>query len=124
MTGDEAGNFAGYIPRTYNWGVSLNRPRYNVRMNWNYSGRARAGIVAAGRSIDPGTYTWISKRMIVDLSAEYRFHKRISAFMNLSNITDAPIDQEIAGPRTPDHAQFRSRSEFGSQWTFGVRGTF
>ena len=124
MTGDEAGNFAGYIPRTYNWGVSLNRPSYNLRMNWNYSGRARAGIVAAGRSIDPGTYTWNSKRMIVDLSAEYRFHQRISAFMNLSNITDAPIDMEIAGPRTPDHAQFRTRSEYGAQWTFGVRGTF
>ena len=39
-------------------------------------------------------------------------------------ITDAPIDMEIAGPRTPDHAQFRTRSEYGSQWTFGVRGTF
>jgi hypothetical protein len=44
--------------------------------------------------------------------------------MNLSNITDAPIDMEIAGPRTPDHAQFRTRSEYGAQWTFGVRGTF
>jgi TonB-dependent receptor len=124
MTGDEAGNFAGYIPRTYNWGVSLNRPRYNIRMNWNYSGRARAGIIATGRSIDPGTYTWISKRMIVDLSAEYRFHRRISAFMNLSNIADEPIDTEVAGPRTPDHAQFRSRIQYGAQWTFGVRGTF
>lgn len=124
MTGDEAGNFAGYIPRTYNWGVSLNRPRYNIRANWNYSGRARAGIVAAGRSIDPATYTWISKRMVVDLSAEYRFHKRISAFMNLSNITDEPIDTEVAGPRTPDHAQFRARIEYGAQWTFGIRGTF
>lgn len=124
MTGDEAGNFAGYIPRTYNWGISLNRPRYNIRMNWNYSGRARAGLVATGRSIDPGTYTWISKRMIVDLSAEYRLHRRMSAFMNLSNITDEPIDTEIAGPRTPDHAQFRSRIQYGAQWTFGVRGTF
>jgi TonB-dependent receptor len=124
MTGDEAGNFAGYIPRTYNWGVSLDRPRYNLRMNWNYSGRARAGIVATGRGIDPATFMWNSKRMIVDLSAEYRFDRRMSAFMNLSNITDAPIDLEIAGPRTPDHAQFRTRSEYGAQWTFGVRGTF
>jgi TonB-dependent receptor len=124
MTGDDSGNFAGYIPRTYNWGVSFTRPRYNVRMNWNYAGRARGAAIAAGRSIEPGTYTWISKRLIVDLSAEYRFYQRLGAFMNLSNIGDAPADQEVAGPSTPDVAQFRARTQYGAQWTFGVRGTF
>ena len=124
MTGDDSGNFAGYIPRTYNWGVSFTRDRYNVRMNWNYAGRARQAVVAAGRSIEPGTYTWGSKRMIVDLSAEYRFYRWMSAFMNLSNIGDAPIDLEVAGPNTPAQSQFRSRTQYGAQWTFGVRGTF
>ena len=124
LTGDVSGSFAGYIPRIVNWGVSVTRDRYNVRMNWNYAGRARQAVAAAGRSIESGTYTWGSKRMIVDLSAEYRFYKRMSAFMNLSNIGDAPIDLEIAGPSTPDHAQFRSRTQYGAQWTFGLKGTF
>jgi iron complex outermembrane receptor protein len=124
LTGDDSGSFAGYIPRTYNWGVSLTRPRYNVRMNWNYSGRARQSVVAAGRSIEPGTYTWGSKRMIVDLSAECFLYKRWAAFMNLSNLGDAPIDLEIAGPSTPDHAQFRSRTNYGAQWTFGLKTSF
>jgi TonB-dependent receptor len=124
MTGDDSGSFAGYIPRTYNWGISLTRARYNVRFNWNYSGRARQGVIAAGRSIEPGTYTWGSKRMIIDVSAEYRFSKAFGLFMNLSNIGDAPIDLEIAGPSTPAHAQFRSRTQFGAQWTFGLRGAF
>jgi hypothetical protein len=124
MTGDEAGNFAGYIPRTYNWGLSLTRPRYNLRMNWNYSGRARQGIVAAGRSIEPGTYTWGSKRLIVDISGEYLLFKRLGAFINLSNFGDEPIDLEIAGPSTPSHAQFRSRTNYGAQWTVGLKSTF
>ncbi len=124
LTGDDSGSFAGYIPRTYNWGVSLNRPRYNLRANWNYSGRARQSIVAAGRSIAPGTYTWGSKRMIVDLSGELRFYKTWAAFMNLSNFNDEPIDIEIAGPSTPDHAQFRSRTNYGAQWTFGLKTSF
>ncbi|MBL9200325.1 MAG: TonB-dependent receptor [Opitutaceae bacterium] len=124
LTGDNSGSFAGYIPRTYNWGVSLTRPRYNVRANWNYSGRARQSIVAAGRSIEPGTYTWGSKRLILDLSGELRFYKTWAAFMNLSNFTDEPIDIEIAGPSTPDHAQFRSRTNYGAQWTFGLKTTF
>ena len=124
LTGDDSGSFAGYIPRTYNWGVSLTRPRYNVRVNWNYSGRARQSIVAAGRSIGVDTYTWGSKRMVVDASGEFYFYKRWAAFVSLSNFADAPIDLEIAGPATPDHAQFRSRTNYGAQWTFGVRGTF
>ena len=124
LTGDDSGSFAGYVPRIYNWGVSLTRDRYNVRMNWNYAGRARQGPVAAGRSIEAGTYTWGSKRLIVDLSAEYRLYKRIGMFMNLSNIGDAPIDLEIAGPSTPAAAQFRQRSSFAAQWTFGMKGTF
>jgi hypothetical protein len=124
LIGDDSGSFAGYIPRTYNWGVSLTRPRYNIRANWNYSGRARQSIVAAGRSIEPGTYTWGSKRLIVDLSGECLVYKRWSVFMNLSNFTDEPIDIEIAGPSTPEHAQFRSRTQYGAQWTFGLKTTF
>ena len=49
-------NFAGYIPRSGSWGVSLTRPGYNLRINWNYRGRQRRGIVATGASIGPGTY--------------------------------------------------------------------
>ena len=124
LTGDDSGSFAGYIPRTYNWGVSLTRERYNVRMNWNYAGRARQSIVAAGRGIESGTYTWGSKRMIVDASAEFYFYKRWAAFMSLSNLGDAPIDLEIAGPGTPAHAQFRSRTDYGAQWTFGLKSSF
>jgi hypothetical protein len=33
-------------------------------------------------------------------------------------------DIERAGPSTPAHAQFRQREDFGSLWTFGVKGTF
>jgi len=124
LTGDDSGSFAGYIPRTYNGGVSLTRPRYNIRANWNYSGRARQSIVATGRGIEPGTYTWGSKRLILDLSGELRFYKNWAAFINLSNFNDEPIDLEIAGPSTPDHAQFRSRTNYGAQWTFGLKTTF
>ncbi|HUR58377.1 MAG TPA: carboxypeptidase regulatory-like domain-containing protein, partial [Opitutaceae bacterium] len=34
--GPATSNFAGYIPRTGSWGISLSRERYNVRLNWNY----------------------------------------------------------------------------------------
>ncbi len=123
-TGQAAENFAGYIPRSGSWGVSLTRERYNARLLWNYRGRQRRGLVAAGPSIEPGTYNWGSKRLYIDVSGEYRFTRRLSLFANLRNIGDATEDLEIAGPRTPPHAQFRQRLDFGSLWTFGLKGTF
>ncbi len=122
-TGEAADNFRGFVPRSGSWGVSLTRSKWNTRVNWNYRGRSRQNAVN-GRGIEPGTYTWSSKRMYVDVSGEYTFYKRFAVFANLRNIRDASDDLEIAGPNTPAHAQFRSREEYGSLWTFGVKGSF
>ena len=126
VTGDATAtaNFAGYIPRSGSWGVSLTRPGYNLRINWNYRGRQRRGIVASGASIEPGTYNWGSKRLYMDVSGEYSLTRRLALFTNLRNLNDATEDTEISGPSTPAHAQFRSRLDFGSLWTFGLKGTF
>ena len=122
-TGEAANNFSGYIPRTGSWGLSLSREKYNLRMNWNYLGRQRRGIVT-GRSIEANTYTWGAKRSYIDVTGEYSFRKNFSVFTNLRNVNDPTDDVEIAGPNTPAIAQFRQRAEFGSLWTFGLKGTF
>jgi TonB-dependent receptor len=123
VIGDAATNFNGYIPRTGSWGISLSRESYNVRLNWNYVGRQRRGAVT-GRGLEPGTYTWGSKRSYIDLTGEYSLTRRLSVFANLRNINDPTDDVEIHGPTTPAEAQFRQRAEFGSLWTLGIKGTF
>ncbi|MDO8541666.1 MAG: carboxypeptidase regulatory-like domain-containing protein [Opitutaceae bacterium] len=123
-TGEASDNFAGYLPRSGSWGVSLTRPAYNLRVNWNYRGRHRRGVVATGGSIEPGTYNWGGKRLYVDVSGEYYVWKRLALFMNLRNIGDATEDAKVYGPSTPAHANFRSRLDFGSLWTFGLKGRF
>jgi hypothetical protein len=123
-TGEAAENFSGYVPRIYNWGLSLTRPKFNLRANWNYRGRQRLDEVAAGASIEPGTYNWGSKKLSIDVQGEYYFRPGIAVFANLRNVNDGTEDFEIAGPSTPPHAQFRSRQDFGSLWTFGVKGSF
>ncbi|MFM1746774.1 MAG: hypothetical protein RLZZ188_440 [Verrucomicrobiota bacterium] len=122
-TGEGAQNFAGYVPRTFNWGVSLTRPKYNVRANWNYRGRQR-GSVVSGVGIEPGTYNWGNKKLSLDLQGEYQLRRWIAVFANFRNINDATEDNEIAGPSTPVHAQFRQREDFGSLWTIGFKGSF
>jgi iron complex outermembrane receptor protein len=125
-TGPNLGNFTGValIPRTYNWGASLTRAKYSLRMNWNFRGRQREGLVAAGRGIEAGTYNWTAKRYSYDLVGEYSLSKRLTAFANLRNINDAPLQREIAGPSTPPHAYLDQLVEYGALWTFGIKGSF
>ncbi|MBL9200312.1 MAG: TonB-dependent receptor, partial [Opitutaceae bacterium] len=122
--GDVRGNFAGYIPRSASWGVSLARERYNLRANWSYRSRSRRNAVAVGPGVEPGTFNWASQRLSYDLDAEYRLSRRFALFANLRNVGDATDDTELAGPNTPPAAQFRSRLDNGSLWTFGVKGSF
>jgi TonB-dependent receptor len=117
-------NFPGFIPRTASWGVSLNRERYSLRANWNYRSLQRRNAIAAGNSIEPGTFTWWSKRLYLDLNGEYYFWKRFAVFASIRNIGDAPDDIKVYGPSTPAVARFRERIEYGSLWSFGVKGTF
>ena len=124
-TGDSTATFNNYQPRVYNWGVSLTRPKYNVRMNWNYRGiRRSTAIATSARSIEPGTFNWIPRRLYVDLSGEYNFYRRLSLFGSMRNLLDSTEDTKRYGPNTPAHARFLSREDFGALWTFGVKGTF
>ncbi len=121
-SGEGAANFSGFIPRNYSWGVSLSRPKYNVKMNWNYRGAQRRGIVGSGRSIEPNTYNWGSKRLYIDLTADYNLTRRVALFMSMRNLNDAFEDSKIYNPLTPSYARFRGRTDYGSAWTFGLNG--
>ena len=47
-----------------------------------------------------------------------------AARQNDEGVRDATEDFEVSNPSTPEHAQFRSREDFGALWTFGIKGTF
>ncbi|MBI5768076.1 MAG: TonB-dependent receptor [Verrucomicrobia bacterium] len=125
ITGEQGpANFPGFIPRTFAWGASLNRQKFSLRANWNYRSLQRRAPIAAGNSIEPGTYTWWSKRLYLDLSGEYVLYRNTSLFFAIRNLNDAPDDIKVYGPSTPAVARFRGRIEYGSLWSFGVKGTF
>jgi iron complex outermembrane receptor protein len=123
LLGDETASLAGFIPFSASWGVSLTRPKWNTRVNWNYRGRQRNAPVT-GVGIEPGTFNYSSKRLYIDVLGEYYFWKRVGFFVNFRNIGDATEDTEILGPSTPQHAQFRQRIDYASLWTIGIKGTF
>ncbi len=123
LLGDQNSNFSSFIRRSASWGASLTRPKFNVRVNWNFRDRQRNAALN-GVGIEPGTFNYSPRRLYIGVQAEYYFWKRLSVFANLQNIADATVDWEIYGPSTPEHAQFRQRIQYGSLWTFGVKGTW
>lgn len=122
--GEQAASFAGFIPVAGNWGISLTRQNFNLRTNWNYRGRNRLTAIAPGRGIESGTFNWDEKRVYMDVLGEYYFGRRYTLFASLRNIRSTAENFTISNPRTPAGSQFRSNNNFGSFWTFGIKGSF
>lgn len=121
--GEASANFNGYIPRRLNGGLALVRERFSLRVNFSHQSKNRLGEIT-GASIGPGTFNWRSSQTFQDVLGEYALTKRFGLYFTLRNIKDTPDQREVEGPLTPQVAQFRSREQGGSLWTFGVKGTF
>lgn len=126
VTGGAADFFSGYQPKGANWGVSLTRPRYNLRVNFNYQGQRRQGqITATGTDrIGPAIYTWRDDRLYIDVLGEVSVRRNFAVFFNLRNVNDQTERIIVSGPQTPASARFRQSTDFASLWTFGIKGAF
>jgi iron complex outermembrane recepter protein len=123
LQGASLSDFSGFISKTTNWGVSLSRPRYTVKLNWNLRGRQRLAAVT-GANVPAGSYSYRSPRQTLDLNAEWRVTRSISLFANLRNITNVRWREETYGPDTPAYARYTNVFEYGAQGIFGVKGSF
>lgn len=126
LTGADAAaaGLVGYVPRTYNWGLSVTRQKFVLRAGWNYSGRRKISTLQTGRGLEPGTFQWKPKSLKLDVQGEFYVWRRVAVFANFRNLTDATEDTAIYGPNTPGFAKLRQRDDYGSSWTFGVKATF
>jgi iron complex outermembrane recepter protein len=115
--------FQNLIPHNINWGLSLTRPKFNIRINENYRGIQRRAALT-GRGIDPGTYNYRTKRLYIDVSAEYYLKRSLGLFVSIRNVGGATEDTKIYGPNTPRYARFRQSDDYSSLWSFGIKGTF
>jgi iron complex outermembrane recepter protein len=119
-------NLQDMNPFTANWGLSFTRRKFNIRLNENYRGIQRRGLVAstATNSVEPGTYTYRPKRLYIDVTGEYYLSRKFGLFFALRNVGGATEDEKVYGPGTPAYAKFRSRSDYASLWTAGIKGSF
>jgi len=123
LEGASTADFSGFISKTANWGISLSRPRYTVKANWNLRGRQRLAAVT-GVNVPAGTYQYRNPRLTLDLNAEWRVTPRITLFANLRNVTNVTWRTESYGPDTPAYARETISVQYGAQGIFGIKGSF
>jgi iron complex outermembrane recepter protein len=117
----------GFVKQTLNWGVTLDRGPWDIRLKWNHRGKQMRDTGDVRGQFADRITDWnrfYDKRLTTDLNIEYRFSRYARLFLNGRNIFNEPTDQLRAGALTPDYAQLERREKFGALWTVGIKGTY
>lgn len=124
LAGTTLADFSNFVRRSDNYGVTLSRPKFTVRVKVNDLGRQRRNLIT-GTNMSPSTYRWRAPRRAVDVDFEYRFHRAISFFIAGRNVNDAPSRfEEVYGEGTPEYARPNNYWLHGVNYVFGVKGSF
>ena len=121
LSGSNAADFSRYSPRIYNWGVNFARSRFSARMNWHQ----RPGNRQEPAGTDPtAPKSWSTSRTVVSAEFEYRFTKLLSFYGTANNLFDKPEISQRYGSTTPEYARSTGLNVYGTDFTFGVKGSF
>ncbi len=121
LEGSSTANFSGFTRESINWGISVSRPRFNLKLTWNQRGRQRLGEVT-GTGVPPGTYAYLPDYLTLNVNGEYRFTRRLAAFTVIRNIANKPLIEERYGSVTPQYARVSNYQNLGAQISVGLKG--
>lgn len=119
LDGPSAASLQDFGGSTANWGVSLTRPRYSVRLNWGHRAEFRTGAIDAN-----GLADYRVKETLLDLNTEVRFTQRLGVYFSARNLLDAPNQIGRYRADSPRYARIRSFQHTGVFMTMGVKGEF
>ncbi len=122
IEGEDTADMRGFIPRTFNWGVSHDTKRTNLQLRWNYRGRQRNSKL--DWPYDPPGFEYILPRLTLDVNAELRLSRHSTLFANVRNIADVAVDTERTAPGYPAYARLYRSEVYGAQYGLGVKVTY
>lgn len=122
-SGARAADFSGFVPKSINAGLSFNRPRYNVKLNWNRLSRIDRGPLT-GTNVAPNTRMYRPPQDRVTFNFEYRITRAISIFGVVNNLLGKPRRDEAYAPDTPDYSRTTNINYWGVMSSFGIKGEF
>lgn len=118
---EDLNQFAEY---NVNYGLSLARPRFLVKVNVAMTGEIQQSRVAASALVPEDTFDYSPPRTMVDLSAEYRIIKQASLFLSVRNLLQANNVYNRATATTPDFSERLVVQRTGALISVGIKGSF
>lgn len=123
LEGSEQASFSGFARKMANWGISLNRQRFAVRLAVNHRGLIRQNLIT-NAGAEAGTYQYLLPRTSADFTAEYRLTRHFALYVSGRNI-NKEVDYTVRyGPSTPRDRIVVGRAGYGATWYVGIKGTF
>jgi iron complex outermembrane recepter protein len=124
LSGPGVSNFAGYTPKTINFGITYALPRFIARVNVNYAGYSRGANLAASATTPAGSYQSIAPRTTVSASVEYRLFKHLSTQLTAQNLNNSYYRNQNIAPGAPMWTRPNSYRDIGIEYVFGLRGEY
>lgn len=121
LEGNQQAQFASFIPKSANWGVSYTRQRLAVVAMWNYRGLNKRGAQPA---FGPDAFEYFDPVTKMDLSLSYQFSRRLSFIASLNNVFNQSTELVRYGSQTPAYARQNRTEEFGTGISVGIKGSF
>lgn len=87
----------------FNAALFYEKGKTMVRVAGNFKGAALAVVQG-----NPENYRWYDKNFTVDLSASYKISKNITAFIEVNNLTNAPLRYYQGTPERPEQIEYYS----------------
>lgn len=122
--GPNAEDLTGFSRKNINWGVSLVRANFLAKINVASSGDVKLARVAPSASVPVDTFRYVAPQSLVDVSFEYRFSKKLSAYLSVRNALQDAKRTNIGAATTPSYATPSVVQRTGSLVTLGLKGQF
>jgi iron complex outermembrane recepter protein len=124
LEGTTLSDFNNFVRRNDNYGITLSRPRFTVRLKVNDRGRQRL-VPVTGANIAPGAHRYQAPKRMLDVDLEYRLRRELAFFVAGRNVTDTPsTHQETYGLGTPRHARTVQYWKHAVNYVMGFKGSF
>jgi TonB-dependent receptor len=124
LQGTTLADFSNFVRRNDNYGVTLSRPKFTVRLKVNDRGRQRRNLIT-GTNMIPGTYRYQAPRRTLDVDFEYRIRRGLSLFVAGRNVTNTPsTHHEVYGEGTPEYARISTHWDHAVNYVMGFKGSF
>lgn len=121
LDGGVTADWAGFIEKSANWGISYGGERFGAKIKWNYRGEQfrsfRSGLGSNGAE-------YYDARLYLDLNFDYKFNRHLTFFLNARNVTNEPQLIQRYGDEMPGYARDYQLEEFAVQYAIGIKGTF